>query len=78
MTSIATSAITYDFTLYTNNPPHNRLNNLMKELINYYLKGGETKLAVTKLNATWADDKNKFKTSSLKLTINFLLDNCFY
>ena len=50
----------------------------MKELISYYLKGGETKLAVTKLDATWTDDKNKFKTSSLKLTINFLLDNCFY
>ena len=35
-----------------------------------------------KFGATWINDKSKFKTTfnevSLKLAINFLLDNCFF
>ena len=45
---------------------------------------GEKKqfIAVTKFNKTWNDNKNKFKITSdkasLKLVINFFLDNCFF
>ena len=54
----------------------------MRELINLRFKGGEKQFTVvTKSVATWADDKNKFKAKfdkdSLKLAINFLLDNFF-
>ena len=51
----------------------------MRQLI----KGDEKQfIVVTKFGAKWTDNKLKFKITfdkaSLKLTINFLLDNCFF
>ena len=68
-------------TLYEN-IPHNKLKYVMKELINFCFKGGEKQLnPVTKFRATHTDNKNNhkitFDKASLKLAINFLLDNCF-
>ena len=79
----AFSIATFDFfTLYTN-IPHNILKNVMRELINFYFKGGEKEfIVVAKFGATWTDNRNKFKITfdkaSLKLAITFLLDNCFF
>ena len=55
----------------------------MRELINFYFKGGEKEfIVVAKFSATWTDNRNKFKITfdkaSLKLAITFLLDNCFF
>ena len=54
----------------------------MRELINFCFKGKEKQfIAVAKIIATWTDNKKKFQVTfdknSLKLVINFLLDNCF-
>ena len=55
----------------------------MRELINFFFKGREKQfIAITKLEATQTDDKNKFKITfnktSLKLAINFLPGNFFF
>ena len=60
----------------------------MRELINFCFKGGEEPvITITKFVPIWTDNKNKcninkfninFDRASLKLTINFLLDNCFF
>ena len=67
--------------MYTN-IPHNKLTNVMRELINSCFKVGEKWfIVVTKFGATWTGDKNKYKKAfdkaSLELDINFSLDNCF-
>ena len=56
--------------------------NLLRNLINFYLKGDEKQfISVTKFGAAWTDFKNKLKTAfdkaSLKLDVSFLLHNCF-
>ena len=55
----------------------------MRELINFCFKSGEKQfIAVRKFGAAGTEKKNKVKTTfdkaSLKLFINFLLDNCFF
>ena len=53
--------------------PHNKLKNVMRELINFCFKGGKNQfIAVTKFTSTCTEK------ASLKLVINFLLDNCFF
>ena len=54
---------------------HNKLKKVMR-------KGGEKQfITVTKFGATWTDNKSKLNDildkASLKLAIDFLLDNCF-
>lgn len=54
----------------------------MAKLIIFNFKGDKKKfIAVTNFGATWIDDKNKFKTIfnkySLKIAMNFLLNNSF-
>ena len=73
----------YDFFTFYTNIPHNKLKNVSRKLINFCFKGGEKQvIVVSKLGATWTDSKNKFRITfdkaSLKLSINFLLDNCFF
>ena len=55
----------------------------MRELINFFFKGREKQfIAVTKLEATQTDDKNKFKITfnktSLKLPLIFFLVIFFF
>ena len=55
----------------------------MREVINFCFKGWERQFnALTKSGATWTDNKNKliitFDKVSLKLVINFPLNNCFF
>ena len=55
----------------------------MTELLIFCLKGGEKQfIALTKFGTTWTDNRNKFKTTfkkaSLNIAINFLLDPCFF
>jgi len=83
MRNNAHSIYTFDFsTLYTK-IPHDKLKSVMRELINFCFKGGENKyIAVNKFGARWVKEKNPnmtvFDKTSLKLAINFLLDNCFF
>ena len=53
----------------------------MRDLINFCFKVEKQFNVVTKFGPTWTDDKIKFMTTfdkaSLKLAINFLLDDCF-
>ena len=65
------------------NIPRNKLKNMMRELINFCFKGGGKQvIAVKKIGATGADNKNKFNITFdkgfLKLAIDFLFDNCFF
>ena len=51
--------------------------------MNFCSKGEKKQfIAIKKFGATWTDNENKFKVTfnkaSLKLAINFLLDNCFF
>ena len=81
--SKANSISTFDFsTLYTN-IPHAKLKNVLRELINFCFKGGDKKyIAITKFGATWTNNKHKYNVTfdkpSLKLAINYLLDNCYF
>ena len=52
---------------------HNKLENVIRQLINFCFEAG---------GRTWSDTEDKFKVTfykaSLKLVVNFLLDNCFF
>ena len=53
----------------------------MKDLINFCFKGSKKEfIAAGNFDATWADNENKFNITfdkaSLKLAIDFYLDNC--
>ena len=79
----ALSIAAYDFSILYTNIQHNKLENLMGELIDFCFKGREKHfISVMKFGATWTDIKNKlritFDKSSLKLAINFLLDNFYF
>ena len=74
---------TYDFSTLHTIVLHNKLKNVVRELLNFCFKGRKKQfIAVTKFGATWTDNENKFKitfdTASLKLSIDFLLGNCFF
>ena len=76
------SIATYEFSTFYTNIPQSKVKNVMRELINFCFKSGEKQfVAVTKFGAVGTEKKNKFKITfdqaSLKLAINFLLDNCF-
>ena len=79
----ALSIATYKFsTLYTNTS-QSKLKSVMRELINFCFKSGEKQfIAVRKFGVAETEKKNKVKTTfdkaSLKLFINFLIDNCFF
>ena len=79
----AKSITTFDFsTLYTS-IPHDKLKNAMREIINFGFKGGDKfYIGITKYGARWVNDKTKcnitFDKSSLKLAINYLLDQCYF
>ena len=79
----AGSISTFDFsTLYTN-IPHHKLKSVMSNLINFCFHGGDKEyIAVTNFGAIWTNDKDKYKINfsktSLKLAINYLLDNCYF
>lgn len=75
------SIATYDFhTLYKYSIQWTKK---CDERVDHFLKwGGEKKfIAVTTFSATWNDNINKFKVTfdktSLKLAIDFPLENCF-
>ena len=69
---------TYGFSTLYINISHNKLNNVVRELINFCFKGWKKQfIDLTKSDVTWLTIKT-FDKASLKLTINFLLDNCFF
>ena len=79
----ALSIAAYDFSILYTNIPHNKLKNLMRELIDFCFKGREKHfISVMKFGATWTVIENKleitFDKAPLKLAINFLLDNFFF
>ena len=74
---------TYDLSTLYPIIQHNKLKNVIRELIHFCFIGGEKQfIAVIKFGAIQTDDKNRFKTkfvkATLKLAINFLLDNFFF
>jgi len=55
----------------------------MSESINFCFNGGDKEfIGITKFGASWTNNKDKynvtFNKTSLKLAINYLLDNCFF
>ena len=74
---------TFDFsTLYTN-IPHNKLINVLNELIDFCFKGWENKhIAVTKYGAKWVTDVTKhdlvFSKEKIKDALKFLMSSCFF
>ena len=62
-----------DFSNLYTNILYNKLENVIRQLINFCFEGR---------GRTWSDIQDKFKVTfdkaSLKLVINFLLDNCFF
>ena len=72
---------TYDFSTFYTNVSHNKLKNVMRDLISFFEDGEKQVILVTKFGAAWNDNKNKFKIifdkASLKLAINFIADNYF-
>ena len=81
--NLAKSITTFDFsTLYTS-IPHDKLKNALREIINFGFKGGDKfYIGITNYGARWVKDKSAcnitFDKSSLKLAINFLLDQCYF
>ena len=79
----AKSITTFDFsTLYTS-IPHDKLKNALREVINFGFKGGDKfYIGINKYGAKWVNDKSScpvtFDKASLKLAINFLLDQCYF
>lgn len=79
----AYSISTFDFaTLYTN-IPHGKLKTVLREIINFCFKGGDKKyIEVNKYGAKWVSSRHAsnvtFDKRSLKLAINYLLDNCYF
>ena len=79
----AFSISTFDFaTLYTN-IPHDKLKNVLREIINFCFKGGDKMyIEVNKYRAKWVNENQPnnitFDKISLKLAINYLLDNCYF
>ena len=79
----AKTITTFDFsTLYTS-IPHDKLKNAMREIINFGFRNEDKfYIGITKYGAKWITDKKKcnivFDKASLKLAINFLLDQCFF
>ena len=79
----ALSIAAYNFSILFTNIPHNKLKNLMRELIDFCFKGREKHfISVMKFGATWTVIENKleitFDKAPLKLAINLLLDNFFF
>ena len=74
---------TFDFsTLYTN-IPHDKLINVLNELIDFCFKGWENKhIAVTKYGAKWVTDVTKhdlvFSKDKIKDALKFLMSSCFF
>ena len=74
---------TFDFsTLYTN-IPHNKLINVLNQLIDFCFKGWEDKyIAVTKFGAKWISDVCKydlvFSKEKIKEALKFLMNSCFF
>ena len=81
--SKAKTITTFDFsTLYTS-IPHDKLKNALREVINFGFKGGDKfYIGINKYGAKWVQNKSScaitFDKSSLKLAINFLLDQCYF
>ena len=76
------SVASFDFsTLYTN-IPHNKLLKVLNELVDFCFKGGGKEfIQVKQFGAVWTDDNNQaniFSKSSLKNSIKYLLDNCYF
>ena len=77
------SVSTFDFPTLHTNLKHDKLRNVLLELINFCFKGGlGNYIAVTKFGTRWVDDKKNYKIvfdkTKLKLAINYLLDNCYF
>ena len=74
---------TFDFsTLYTN-IPHNKLINVLNQLIDFCFKGWENKfIAITKFGARWVTDQSKynlvFNKKKIKDALRYLMNNCFF
>ena len=79
----ALSLTTFDFsTLYTN-IPHDKLLSVLNELVDFCFKGStKNYITVDNYRARWTDepDNNKvfFTKMSLKKSIKYLLNNCFF
>ena len=74
---------TFDFsTLYTN-IPHDKLIDVLNQLIDFCFKGWEDKhIAVTKFGAKWVTDQTKydlvFSKKDVKNALQFLMSSCFF
>ena len=74
---------TFDFsTLYANIPCH-KLKFLLRELIKFCLNGREKEfIGISKHDAIWTNNQQKYRFSvdktSLKLAIDYLLDNWYF
>ena len=73
---------TYDFSTFYTMILHDERINAMRELINFFFRGGEDHfIDKTKFGLIWTDIEKKFNITfdkaSLKLAINFLFDNFF-
>ena len=70
---------TYDFSNLYTNIPHDKLKYAMKQNIDFYFKDMQDKyIVITKYDATWVNNTNKYNISlDLKLAINFLLNQRF-
>ena len=79
----AYSVSTFDFsTLYTN-IPHGKLMSVLNELVDFCFKGsGKDFITVDNYSARWTyepkDNKTVFTKASLKKSIKYLLNNCFF
>ena len=66
------------FSPFETNIQPNKLKNGIKELNNFCFKGGEKQfIAVRTFDATWIDNKNKFKKTFGKVSLIFFFTTFF-
>ena len=79
----AKSITTFDFsTLYTK-IPHDKLIDVLHNLVNFCFKGGSSKfIAITDRGARWVQNPSQysvcFNSQSVKDSITYILNNCFF
>ena len=79
----ANSVTCFDFsTLYTK-IPHAKLLKVLNELIDFCFKGGDKEyISVDRYGAKWVSQEKRgcvmFTKTSLKKSVKYLLDNCFF
>ena len=73
---------TFNFSALYRNIPHHELKSVTGEFINFCNVGGKESIGITKYGAIWTNSQEKyrlcFNKKSLKLTINYSLDNSHF